>query len=566
MTNSSYFQYDVCLGKITTTMSPKRILLSLLFASFAFFSLVTIVKAQADTKQLQQEFESAASDDRTNYQQTMFNSTLFVTHSLNTLMGGCVGQDCPQGVADGAVRGLSKAVAMTFHQPADTRSYIADLLQDMNIAQPAYAQGVGFASLTPLLDIWKIFRNIAYVFFVIIFLIIGFAIMFRQNLGGQAAVTVQQALPRIIVALLMVTFSYAIAGLLIDLMYISMFFLVAVFSSSASLSSVLGGMEILSDNIFGVYARIITSNFAGSSGAVISQLVEEMLSGSGGLGDFLAGVAAGIAGVLGTLIIFFAILFAMFRTFFALAKVYIEIILSIAFAPVILMMGAIQSNVFGNWVKGLAANLAVFPAMLVFIIIGYLLVGGEQAQITRDLNEGGFVPPFLPGRGSVNTIGLVAGIGAIMLLPEVPAIMARFKPKGLFDDLGNMAMKNAMAGKRGALAPIDAVAGAGAGAYFGYKMGGRKGAALGALGGTIGGAVTGAPTRIMGAGLRAVGRQVGDTVAKTTLDTGSEKWKDLKLRKQEAKDQTAIDSAKRALQQGSGTKSTNTYDPDSGSL
>lgn len=459
-------------------MSPKRILLSLLFASFAFFSLVTIVKAQADTKQLQQEFESAASDDRTNYQQTMFNSTLFVTHSLNTLMGGCVGQDCPQGVADGAVRGLSKAVAMTFHQPADTRSYIADLLQDMNIAQPAYAQGVGFASLTPLLDIWKIFRNIAYVFFVIIFLIIGFAIMFRQNLGGQAAVTVQQALPRIIVALLMVTFSYAIAGLLIDLMYISMFFLVAVFSSSASLSSVLGGMEILSDNIFGVYARIITSNFAGSSGAVISQLVEEMLSGSGGLGDFLAGVAAGIAGVLGTLIIFFAILFAMFRTFFALAKVYIEIILSIAFAPVILMMGAIQSNVFGNWVKGLAANLAVFPAMLVFIIIGYLLVGGEQAQITRDLNEGGFVPPFLPGRGSVNTIGLVAGIGAIMLLPEVPGIMARFKPKGLFDDLGNMAMKNAMAGK-GAALTVAATPLAAVGGYAGYQYGKSKAKELG---------------------------------------------------------------------------------------
>ncbi len=478
-------------------MSPKRILLSLLFASFAFFSLVTIVKAQADTKQLQQEFESAASDDRTNYQQTMFNSTLFVTHSLNTLMGGCVGQDCPQGVADGAVRGLSKAVAMTFHQPADTRSYIADLLQDMNIAQPAYAQGVGFASLTPLLDIWKIFRNIAYVFFVIIFLIIGFAIMFRQNLGGQAAVTVQQALPRIIVALLMVTFSYAIAGLLIDLMYISMFFLVAVFSSSASLSSVLGGMEILSDNIFGVYARIITSNFAGSSGAVISQLVEEMLSGSGGLGDFLAGVAAGIAGVLGTLIIFFAILFAMFRTFFALAKVYIEIILSIAFAPVILMMGAIQSNVFGNWVKGLAANLAVFPAMLVFIIIGYLLVGGEQAQITRDLNEGGFVPPFLPGRGSVNTIGLVAGIGAIMLLPEVPGIMARFKPKGLFDDLGNMAMKNAMAGKGAALGTAAATL-AVPGAYLGYKYAkgqademGLQGKARGLAiaGGALGGAM-----------------------------------------------------------------------------
>ena len=58
-------------------------------------------------------------------------------------------------------------------------------------------------------------------------------IMFRSKVG-QAAITVQQAIPSILIALLAVTFSYAIAGFLIDLMYLMMYMLAGLFAGDIS--------------------------------------------------------------------------------------------------------------------------------------------------------------------------------------------------------------------------------------------------------------------------------------------------------------------------------------------
>jgi hypothetical protein len=39
--------------------------------------------------------------------------------------------------------------------PANTQTYIADVLESARIIEPAYAQGIGFSSLNPILGIWK---------------------------------------------------------------------------------------------------------------------------------------------------------------------------------------------------------------------------------------------------------------------------------------------------------------------------------------------------------------------------------------------------------------------------
>jgi hypothetical protein len=65
--------------------------------------------------------------------------------------------------------------------------------------------------------LWGRVRNIAYVMFVIIMIVIGFMIMFRSKIGGQTMVTIGNAIPNVIIALVLVTFSFAIAGLIIDL-------------------------------------------------------------------------------------------------------------------------------------------------------------------------------------------------------------------------------------------------------------------------------------------------------------------------------------------------------------
>ena len=476
----------------------KRVLCFALATPFIFLvflatSSQVFAQSQDSTGQ-QSRIEQAAAQPKANQEKFTYNSVLFTMSGLLKTMQGCITEACKQSseISDaGAVQGVSRMIAFTFNQPASVDTYVADLMQNMRIAQPAYAQGIGFSALQPVLGLWKLFRNIAYLFFVFIFLIIGFAIMFRQSLGGQTAVTIQQALPRIIVALLAVSFSYAIAGLMVDLMWIVMYFLITMFQSQGLIDAPsLTGYSILNKNIFQVFIEVINNGFASNAGTVIGDFVTTMLSGAGSVNDALASGAGWLAGILGSLILFFAIIFAMFRTFFGLIKVYFEIILSIIFAPVILMMGAINGNAFGNWLKSLVANLAVFPVLLVFILIGYMLVNFDTGNsLPQQLQSSGFIPPFVPGRSTANDIGLVGGIAAIMLLPEVISIVGKYKPQSVFQELGGTAWKNAMAGRGwgqgiGQMAGGAILGGAGGGlgvaAYQAYKNKNQRG--LGAIG------------------------------------------------------------------------------------
>jgi len=65
--------------------------------------------------------------------------------------------------------------------------------------------------------IWKSSLNIVYLFSILIFIIVGFMIMFRKNLPGNTTVTVSKALPQIIISLVLATFSFAIVGIIMDL-------------------------------------------------------------------------------------------------------------------------------------------------------------------------------------------------------------------------------------------------------------------------------------------------------------------------------------------------------------
>lgn len=63
---------------------------------------------------------------------------------------------------------------------------------------------------------WSYFRNIAYALLTVVLVIFGFLIMLRQNVEPRVTMTISNALPRIATALVLITFSFAISGLIID--------------------------------------------------------------------------------------------------------------------------------------------------------------------------------------------------------------------------------------------------------------------------------------------------------------------------------------------------------------
>ena len=310
----------------------------------------------------------------------------------------------------GMVGEMSRAIAWVFNSPAaTTERYIADLFNSAGIklAQPAYAQGLGFASLDPILNTWKTFRNMAYLLFVVVFMVIGFLIMMRQKVGGQTVVTAQQAIPHIIISLLLVTFSYAIAGLFIDLMYLVMYLLLALFAKDQQ--------SFLNKNFLSL-GWIMVSNGTSAAYQAVQEFGESMESS---LGQFGQETLTFLGSLTMAVIVAIAITLKIFELFFELLKTYVTIVLNIALAPVTLAIGAIPGkNTFGQWVKDLVGNLAAFPTVLLVLIIFDELTGGISGN-TPVIEKGGFQPPYLFGSGTSGILPFIVGVGLLMIMPEI---------------------------------------------------------------------------------------------------------------------------------------------------
>jgi len=68
------------------------------------------------------------------------------------------------------------------------------------------------AVINAALDIWKLVRNIAIGFMAIILLYTGLLIILRKKISAQLVVTVQYAIPKIIIGLVLILFSYPIGA------------------------------------------------------------------------------------------------------------------------------------------------------------------------------------------------------------------------------------------------------------------------------------------------------------------------------------------------------------------
>ena len=90
------------------------------------------------------------------------------------------------------------------------------------------AEGIGMGSIQPFAKIWKIFRDVTYLLLVVVLIAIGFMVMFRTKINPQTVISVENSLPKIIIALILITFSFAIAGFMIDLMYMLIAIIISI--------------------------------------------------------------------------------------------------------------------------------------------------------------------------------------------------------------------------------------------------------------------------------------------------------------------------------------------------
>ncbi len=160
----------------------------------------------------------------------------------------------------GALGLLTGGIAMLYTPPANTGNYVSYLSQNFGISKPTYAQsqGVGFDSINPLIGVWAVFRDISYLLFIFVFIIIGVAIMLRAKIDPRTVMTIQNQIPKLIIGIIMVTLSFAIAGLLIDLMWASTYVVINVIGRANNNISISKTTTQLNNHTLGFFDQTLS--------------------------------------------------------------------------------------------------------------------------------------------------------------------------------------------------------------------------------------------------------------------------------------------------------------------
>lgn len=361
----------------------------------------------------------------------------------------------------GAIGMMTNFIGYTYNIPGSSTEYFAYLSSNFGLVKKAHAQGAGFTSLSPIMEVWKAFRNVTYLGFVLIFVIIGFAIMVRIPIDQRTFMTIQNQIPKIIVTLILITFSFAIAGFLIDLMWILIFLVFNILSSvpgvqfgpdyitqlSGSnpisyLNGTVGLNSLISDSS-GAFASVVSQILNNPVGIAIASVISLILGGGGGaaagsifgpVGTVIGGAIGAILGGINTalntegtlqlagyviayLIIFIAVFSALFRLWIELLKAYVFTLLDIVIAPFWIAAGLFpgSSSGFGTWLRDIGANLSSFVATAILFFFARVML--DLFGQTQTASQ--FIPPFIGNPGSNSAIGILIALGVILLTPEV---------------------------------------------------------------------------------------------------------------------------------------------------
>ncbi len=348
----------------------------------------------------------------------------------------------------------TQLIAFLYTQPpASTGEFLAYTFNRAGLIPKTYAQGITYSRLLPILPIWRAFRDIAYILLSIVMLFIGLMIMFRSKVNPQTIANVENTIPKLVVTMILIAFSFPIASLIIDFMYVLI----------AAGIGVIGNINEISDpNV----AKAIADFTTGGLGVLIKRTLAPALEFSnigtavGGAvavgGTTIAGLGIGMsavsgigllafpiigliaAGISGTaadggnffinalspifvLLILVVLFFNIFKIFFMLLNAYIQILISIILSPLILLVNAVPGqNTLSSWIKGLLSNMLTFVVTAVMLYLAYGIASLVQ-------NQNFWVPPMLVQSGIPQiSIGLIS-LGIVLLIPQVVA-----KVKGIF--------------------------------------------------------------------------------------------------------------------------------------
>jgi hypothetical protein len=369
----------------------------------------------------------------------------------------------------GGLLGASTAMVAILYTPSVSSGEFGHYMaQNFGIVKKAYAQdtGYGFTGLSPVLALWTAIRNMAYFILMVAFIIIGLGIMLRVKIDPRTVMSLQNQIPRIIICIVLVTFSYPIAGALIDTMWLTTYVGINVITSAggtaanSSTNPTVPGNGDLKDgdpnkadgplsqkatanllqtpvtyvnDVFRTYDSPgsknvdsgighIADEVSYSLGSLISNLVKTAFLGQDdscgilSLGGCIAFLIKYVATFLFWIIIIFIVLKTLFSVWFTLLKAYTYVILLTIGAPFFIVMGLLPGNPLGieKWLRSMLANLAVFPLTAFIFVLARLFI-----DLFNTADDKQFIPPLVGQPNIVGFMGVLIAFGLLLMTPTV---------------------------------------------------------------------------------------------------------------------------------------------------
>lgn len=494
--------------RVKSLESRVKILIALILTAL-FFILTPSAHAQTASP-------SANSLPTINYQQLPTNvsptSPIFTDlilqntfHSFSCLATGSsiIGQPCltyisgipvlSQTNLSGGALGAATSIigALYMNPPVRTASYLASLGEGMGLVKTANAQviGSGAGVLDPILKLWQVSRNISYLIMIIIFVIIGIMVMFRQRINPQTVITAQAALPGLVIGLILITFSYFLASLITDTSFLGINVVGAYFSAAQPGSSPKLVQDISTQNVGTIFSKYVGMISQGDIADVLSSVFDSLdqgvqiwlrafaafigyqtgssLGGSlgtfggavfcgattAGLGALPCGLVAQFAGNLiggisiggiaatnptGTFawVFYFAaiaiLIYTMIKLLYKLILNYLNIIFLTITAPFHFLAASLpgRQGVATNWALNMLCNALAFPAVFaVFYFVAYIWGAGNEPGnlfgIITNPQLSGTQTLPLLGGINLNFIRVLLAFGALTATPAIPDIICR---------------------------------------------------------------------------------------------------------------------------------------------
>lgn len=317
--------------------------------------------------------------------------------------------------------------AMYTYRPIGGLDYLASL----NPFKSAYAAGGDL--LSPVLELWKIFRNLAYILIVLVLLGFGFLVMFRYKLDPRTVISVSDALPRVAVSLILITLSYSIVGLIIDGMKVVEGI---TFNTLQSMDKTIEGRNYDPSKWNSAFRRNdptrpgatiplfpidfdygkVFDTFFNSTAFIIP-------TGSFGTGNTLVDNA-------GKLIFAFLVMSLAVQLIFALLKHFATFFILAIFGPLVFLWSILpgQEETVRKWFMQLLTAALVFPAVFLFLNLAYFIgfwISGPNAQnVLPNPPAPGLesVPRFISGASQASIGGLIK-VGILLITSKIPEVI-----------------------------------------------------------------------------------------------------------------------------------------------